>query len=186
MYYLLDTPSNKWVYGTSFIGEETLSFSEPDVKLSSEWQTTALTHTHTHRHREYVSLDDHHTNTDLNVPSHVTTHMSCSPSDPLGMNLTESMMVPRLLIESGFKLHCEVEKIKRKAEEEIMKEKSEEEKEASRKCRSRERSELRKPLVDIHSMSFSFPSALTETHKGLLLLRLVFSLVCHVYYYIKM
>lgn len=31
----------------------------------------------------------------------------CSPSDPSGMNLIDSMMVPRLLMESGLKLTCD-------------------------------------------------------------------------------
>lgn len=31
----------------------------------------------------------------------------CSPSNPSGMNLIDSTMVPRLLMESGFKMTCD-------------------------------------------------------------------------------
>ena len=31
----------------------------------------------------------------------------CSPSNPSGMNLIDSTMVPRLLMESGFRMTCD-------------------------------------------------------------------------------
>lgn len=98
MWCRADAPSNKGVYSTSFVGQETLSLPKPDVNLSGQRQTATLTHTRTHRMHEIRVIVVHRYNV----------HLRCikvfsSPSYPSGMYLIENMMFPRLLMESGLR-----------------------------------------------------------------------------------
>lgn len=90
-----DTPSDKRVYWAPFVGQETLSLPKPDVKLSCQRQTTTFTQTQ-------EDVWDTQTLCDwvgTQLASVMCVH--CSPSYPSGMNLIESTIIPRLLMESG-------------------------------------------------------------------------------------